>query len=92
MKYICSLITVTEINRSREFYENVLSQTVKYDFGESITYKGDFSIHLQSHYQQLIDSRPIKSGGNNFELYFELDNIDEIVERLKDRNIEFVHV
>jgi catechol 2,3-dioxygenase-like lactoylglutathione lyase family enzyme len=91
MKYICPLITVTEINRSREFYENVLSQTVKYDFGENITFKGDFAIHLQSHYQQLIDSRPIKSGGNNFELYFEFDNIDEIVERLMDKNIEFVH-
>ena len=91
MKYICPLITVTDIKRSREFYENILSQTVKYDLGENITFQGDFAIHLQSHYSQLIDNKPIISGGNNFELYFEYDYIDEVIGRLKENQIEFVH-
>lgn len=91
MKYICPLITVKDIVRSRDFYEDVLNQTVKYDFGENVTFNGDFAIHLQSHYSQLIDDKPIRSGGNNFELYFEYDNLDEIVVRLKEQNVEFVH-
>jgi catechol 2,3-dioxygenase-like lactoylglutathione lyase family enzyme len=91
MKYICSLITVSDINRSRDFYETLLNQKVKYDFGENITFHGDFAIHLQSHFKGLIDGKDIKHGGNNFELYFEYDNVEQIVTLLRDNNVSFVH-
>jgi hypothetical protein len=91
MKYVCPLITVSEMKRSRNFYEKLLDQKVKYDFGESITFQGDFAIHLQAHFKELIDNKEIKSGGNNFKLYFESDNIEMIVEKLKGNNISFVN-
>jgi catechol 2,3-dioxygenase-like lactoylglutathione lyase family enzyme len=91
MKFICPLITVSDIKRSREFYEKLLNQKVKYDFGENVTFHGDFAIHLQNHFSQLIDNRPIQLGGNNFELYFEFDQVDEIASILKKNNVEFVH-
>ncbi|SHG05960.1 hypothetical protein SAMN05444274_1305 [Mariniphaga anaerophila] len=91
MKYICPLITVSDIERSRDFYEKLLNQKVKFDFGENITFYGDFSIHLQAHFKDLIDNREIKNGGNNFELYFEYDNVEQIVKRLKDNNVKFLH-
>jgi len=91
MKYICSLITVSDIKRSRDFYENLLNQKVKFDFGENVTFHGDFAIHLQSHFKDLIDNKEIRQGGNNFELYFEYDNVEQIVKLLKDNNISFVH-
>jgi predicted enzyme related to lactoylglutathione lyase len=91
MKYICSLITVSDIKSSRVFYENLLNQKVKFDFGENITFHGDFAIHLQSHFKGLIDNKEIISGGNNFELYFEFDNIEQVVKTLKDNNVSLVH-
>lgn len=91
MKYICPLITVSDITLSRYFYENILKQKVKYDFGENVTFYGDFSIHLQSHFKELIDNKEIKQGGNNFELYFEYDNVEQIVKSLKEENVSFVH-
>lgn len=91
MKYICPLITVTEMKRSRDFYERILSQKVKYDLGENVTYEGDFALHLQSHYNRLIDNKPIRTGGNNFELYFEHDDVDQIVGLLKENGVELVH-
>lgn len=91
MKYICPLITVSDMEVARDFYENILDQNVKYDFGESVTFHGDFTIHLQSHYKKLIDNREVKSGVNNFELYFESDKIELVVERLKKKMILFVH-
>lgn len=91
MKYICSLITVSDIKLSRDFYERVLKQKVKYDFGESVTFQGDFAIHLKSHFEELIDHREVGSGANNFELYFEEDNIEEIVKSLKAEAVSFVH-
>lgn len=91
MKYICPLITVSDMKQSRNFYERLLDQKVKYDFGENVTFHGDFAIHLKSHYQKLIDDRVIKSGGNNFELYFESDTIELIVEKLIANNVLLVH-
>jgi catechol 2,3-dioxygenase-like lactoylglutathione lyase family enzyme len=91
MKYICPLITVSDIKRSRDFYEKILKQKVKFDFGENVTFEGDFSIHLRNHFKSLIDNKEIRTGGNNFELYFEYDEIDQIVEKLKENNITFVH-
>ncbi len=91
MKYVCPLITVSDMKLARDFYETLLGQKVKYDFGESFTFHGDFAIHLQTHYKNLIDNREIKSGGNNFELYFESDTIELIVENLKKSKIIFVH-
>ncbi|MBP1616166.1 MAG: glyoxalase/bleomycin resistance/dioxygenase family protein [Bacteroidetes bacterium] len=91
MKYICPLITVSDLKLSRDFYEKLLKQKVKYDFGENVTFYGDFAIHLRSHFKELIDNREIRQGGNNFELYFEYDNVEQIVESLKEENILFVH-
>jgi catechol 2,3-dioxygenase-like lactoylglutathione lyase family enzyme len=91
MKYICPLITVSDIQQSRYFYEQLLHQKVKYDFGENITFEGDFALHLQSHYKQLIDNKEIKTGGNNFELYFENDQLEETVATLKANKVVFIH-
>jgi catechol 2,3-dioxygenase-like lactoylglutathione lyase family enzyme len=91
MKFICPLITVSDMDRSREFYENVLGQKVKYDFGENIDFEGHFSIHLRSHFSQLIDNKEITSGTNNFELYFEHENLGQMEERLNNFGVEFVH-
>jgi len=91
MKFICPLITVSDIKRSRDFYEGLLNLKVKYDFGENVTFVGDFAIHLQSHYSSLIDNRPIRTGGNNFELYFEFDMVDQIADLLSHNGVEFVH-
>jgi len=91
MKFICSLITVNDINRSRDFYERILDQKVKANFGENVTYHGDFAIHLKSHFQGLIDNIEIKTHCNNFELYFEHDDIEQLVDRLNSYGVTYIH-
>lgn len=91
MKFICPLVTVSDMKKSREFYEKVLNQKVILDFGENITFQGDFSIHLNTHFEGLLGNKEIKHGGNNFELYFENDNIDEVESKLKEHGVEFIH-
>ena len=91
MKYICSLITVDNMSDSKIFYENIMKQKIKYDFGENVLFEGGFAIHLKSHYAKLIDHKPITSPSNNFELYFEFDDVDSFVKELKNNKIVFIH-
>jgi len=91
MKFICPLIVVKDIRVSRDFYENILDQKVKMDLGENISFEGDFAIHLESHYQMLIQNRRIEKGGNQFELYFEHDDLDRLENKLKEAQVEWIH-
>ena len=91
MKFVCSLIVVSDIAISRVFYEDLLGQKVKYDFGENITFHGDFALHLKSHYSELIDHKEIRLEGNDFELYFESNDLDILVDKLRANNVMFVH-
>ena len=91
MKFICPLITVTDIKRSRIFYENVLNQKVAFDFGQNVSFAGGFAIHLRSHYKELIGNKEIRPGGNDFELYFEFDDLESFVAKLLENQVIFVH-
>jgi hypothetical protein len=93
MKFITSLITVADISRSRQLYENILGQKVIADFGEfNVSYEGGLSFYKRSLYQNLIgDERIILNKSNNFELYFETDNLIEIKNEISKNGFEFVH-
>ena len=90
LKFMGSLITVADIEKSRDFYENVLGQKIEADYGQNVSF-GGFSIHLRPHFQALIENKEVVIGGNNFELYFEYDNLEQIVEKLKAEKVEFIH-
>jgi catechol 2,3-dioxygenase-like lactoylglutathione lyase family enzyme len=91
MKFICTLLTVSDIEKSKHFYETVLGQKLKTDFGENISFEGDFALHLRSHFQELIDNKKTERGANDVELYFEDDEVDLIVKKLKENKVQFVH-
>ena len=93
-KYVCPLIAVENIDRSRQFYEQILGQQVKMDFGENITFHGDFAIHLKDHFMQLLGGKekyPTETRAHNGELYFEAEEIEEVHQLLKQHGIEFIH-
>lgn len=95
MKYICPLLVVSDMKRSSKFCEEVLGQKVKADFGENVTYEGDFAIHPESHYSELIGQKTIAQGGNNFGLYFEKDDLEGVAEKgrekCKGNNEDYLH-
>ncbi len=56
MKYICPLIVVEDVNRSRFLYEKILRQKVKADYGENVVIEGD----IRSTWCQLFKKRRSK--------------------------------
>ncbi|GAA0176632.1 glyoxalase [Clostridium sediminicola] len=94
MKFKCPLVVVSNIDIARNFYEKVLNQKVKYDFGENVTYEGDFAIQLKPHFANMItiNEDRILGESNNFELYFEENNIDGFIDKLKsNKEIQYIH-
>ncbi|MBM7856129.1 catechol 2,3-dioxygenase-like lactoylglutathione lyase family enzyme [Desulfohalotomaculum tongense] len=93
MKFICPLLVVENIEKSRVFYETVMLQKVKFDFGENIVFEGDFAIHQKEHFSKLIDIEKINisTKSNNSELYFEEDALDDFISRLNKADVIYVH-
>lgn len=92
IKYVCPLITVKDIEKSKEFYENVLKQEIELDLGENVAFKGGFAIHDMEHFQNLTGkSLSTRISKDFMEFYFELNEIDELESKLESLNVEFVH-
>jgi catechol 2,3-dioxygenase-like lactoylglutathione lyase family enzyme len=91
MKYICPLLSVEDIQVSRDFYEKILGQEVKYEHGKNVTFEGDFVIHEKAHFQELLGDKEIVQGSNSFELYFESDEFNKLMESITENNVELVH-
>ncbi len=92
MKYQVALFAVKDIKISRAFYENVMNQKVVLDLGPNLTFTGGFA--LQENYPELVgvEDMPFSPNGNDHELYFEEEDFDGFVERLKGIDgIDYVH-
>ncbi|MCF8358768.1 MAG: hypothetical protein K9H26_08430 [Prolixibacteraceae bacterium] len=50
MKFICPLITASNIKVSKRFYTEIPGQKVKFDFGENVTYRSDQKHKTRVHY------------------------------------------
>jgi catechol 2,3-dioxygenase-like lactoylglutathione lyase family enzyme len=94
VKFICPLIVVDDIERSRHFYEQLLGQKVKFDFGENVQFAGDFAIHLKAHFQSLLGNvtqYPVTRKAHWGELYFETDELEASLQILQAAGVEFIH-
>lgn len=91
MKYGGTLIVVDDIARSRNFYETIMEQKVLMDLGDHISLENGLS--LQANYEALVGkSLDRKAEANNFQLYFEVENIEDWEKRLDAiEGIDFLH-
>lgn len=91
MKYISPLIIASDIEKSRDFYVEILGQKVKDDHGPYITFEDGFAVRQKENFQRLINNKWVKPGGNSFELFFESNEIRMIQDKLEAIQIVFIH-
>lgn len=95
IKFCSSVLLVNNIKASREFYEDILNQTVEIDHGECIGFVDGFSIWQIEHAYKIMakdfSNRVSGNESGRFELYFESDNLDDMHKKLTDKKVEFVH-
>jgi len=95
MKFVCALYVVEDIDKSRVFYEKMLDQKVLYDFGENVTFEGDFSIHKASHFADMVSVQSSNTlpKSNDAELCFETEDLVAFIDKLdkSEYEIEYLH-
>lgn len=91
MKYKSPLLAVKDLQRSLEFYQNVLGLRKIADFGANVTLTGGISLQTEESWLDFIGrkSSDLTYGGNVSELYFEAEDYDAFLKNLGDT--ELVH-
>ena len=94
MKFVSPLIVVSDMEKSKLFYSKVLGLDVELDFGENVTLTGGIVLQTKDSWPTLIhkSKNEIFFGANNSELYFEENDFDNFILKLKQiPNISYVH-
>ncbi len=92
MQFKLALLAVKDVERSKEFYKDIFNQQVVFDFGKNVTFDGGFAIQEDFDWLTDLPKESIVEKSNNMELYFEVDDFDEFIDKLSKRNnIQYVH-
>ena len=85
MKFKNTLFVVEDIEKSKKFYKEVLGLRVIMDFGDNITLTGGISLQTRRSWKEFIgkENYEISFGGNDAELYFEEDDFDGFINKIK---------
>lgn len=85
------MLVVTDIDKSVEFYKKVLGLYVIMDFGANKTLAGGLALQTLESWQEFIGTGDVLFGSNSSEVYFEENNFDKFVDKLKKYEVEYVH-
>ncbi len=91
MKYCGTLISVSDMEKSKSFYEKVMQQKILMDLGVHVAFENGLS--LQSNYEELVGEKlTMHHKPDNFQLYFEVENLSDWETKLENQEgIEFIH-
>jgi len=91
MKFHSAVIFVENIERSKQFYINLLDQKIEHDFGKNVIFNGGLTLWEVQQNHIIEKQLDTKSKSNRFEMYFEAEFIEEIYDKLKAEFVEFLH-
>ena len=94
MKFLNPIIVVTNMEKSKQFYHEVLGLEVVVDFGANVILTGGIALQTKDTWLTFIHKQDseIVFGGNVAELYFEEDDFDGFIQKMNNiGNVNYVH-
>ena len=91
LKYTSTLIAVADIEKSKQFYHDVLGLEVVADFGDNVTLDGGIALQTMNTWKTFIRTDNVILPNNAGELYFEEEDMDTFCNHLKKFDICYVH-
>ena len=94
LQYSRVVLFVEDIDKSKEFYQDLFSLKIEHDFGENISFKNAFSLWQKKRAEEIIFKSERMGNSNKnktVELYFETEEINNFWEKLKESSINIIH-
>lgn len=84
MKYICSVISVEDINSARRFYEGLFGLEVFQDYGKNIAFTCGLALQQDFGWLVSLQKEQVLKKSNNAEIVFEEQDFDGFLAKLKE--------
>ncbi len=93
MDFHGTLLVVSHMEKSKQFYQEILNLQVVMDFGANVTLTGGISLQTQESWISFIGVKKedLCFGNNTTELYFEEEDFDAFLEKLEAKKVHLVH-
>lgn len=91
LNFSASVIFVSDIGLSTKFYCELLEQVIEHDFGANIIFQSGVSLWQISDEHEIKKIAGHSKEGNRFELYFETEDIQKVVDELDKKKVELLH-
>ena len=92
MKLQLALLAVKNVEVSKKFYKELFNQDIVLDLGKNVTFSGGFAIQQDFAWLTDIQADSVLEKSNNMELYFEVEDFDSFLQKLKRyKNVQYVH-
>lgn len=92
IKYQLPLLAVRDVEASKKFYHDLFDQDVEMDLGLNVTLSGGFALQQDFAWLVGIPKSTVLHQSNNMELYFEVDDFDAFLDKLRRYpDVELVH-
>ncbi len=85
------LIVVEDMETSKRFYKELFGLEVVADFGENVVLTEGLALQEKKLWETFID-RKVVGGGNDAELYFEENHIDEFLDKLDNSTFDIEYL
>ena len=91
MKYICTVISVSDIEAAKKFYKDLFGLKIYQDYGKNIAFTCGLAFQQDFDWLVNLPKEKVLKKSNNVEIAFEESDFDEFLIRLKQyENIEYL--
>ena len=86
------VLFVRDMDISKKFYQDLLGQEIAMDLGLNVGFTSGLGLWKKDYAQKVIFGCDQPSGeGNDTEVYFETEKIDEAWEKIRAQGVEVIH-
>lgn len=91
MKYICTVLSVSDINAARMFYEDLFGLELYQDYGINIAFTCGLALQQDFDWLVNLPKEKVLKKSNNAEVVFEEQDLDRFLDKLKTHpHIEYL--
>jgi catechol 2,3-dioxygenase-like lactoylglutathione lyase family enzyme len=92
MGFISTILVVEDVLDSRKLYEDILGMKVTGDFGIcNVGFEGGLSLYRRAFFEELTGRKVEAGKHHNLAVYFEIDNLEGMEEKIAQEGLEFIH-